>query len=188
MDNLGIDARARGGWKRRSTAVLMWIVLEQRLSAAAAEMLGHHSVDFRGRNTRNNDPAYQIMRLPNAYAGLAHQGNLAVRFELNHVALENEAGIRAGSGDPRPATDTTRYQSTKNAARRRMSQERRVHRHLDAGENVVGGALPSDRSQNSPLAIVLEQRLGQPRVLPKSFVDGVMLVVHPAACQQSLDQ
>jgi hypothetical protein len=56
---------------------LVGIILEQRLSAAAAEVLGDDQVYFSGRNAWRNDLRYQLVRLPNANAGLAHETNFA---------------------------------------------------------------------------------------------------------------
>ena len=87
VDDFLVDAGAGGGGKRRPAAVLMRIVLEQRLGAALPKMLGDDGVDLGRRDARHDDLAHELMRLPDADAGLAHQGDFAFRFELNHGDL-----------------------------------------------------------------------------------------------------
>ncbi len=46
VDDFLVDARAGGGGERGPALVLVRIILEQRLSAALAKMLGDDGVDF----------------------------------------------------------------------------------------------------------------------------------------------
>jgi hypothetical protein len=50
-------------------------------------MLGNHAVNFRGGYARHDNRAHELMRLPDANAGLAHERDLSVRFKLNHGDL-----------------------------------------------------------------------------------------------------
>ena len=84
VDDFFVDARAGGGGKRRPAAVLMRIVLEQRLGVAEAKVLGDDRVDLGRGDAGRDDLAHELMRLPDTDAGLAHQGDFTFGFELNH--------------------------------------------------------------------------------------------------------
>ena len=84
VNDFFVDAGAGGGGKRRAAAVLMRIVFEQRLGAAEAKVLGDDGVDLGRGHAGRDDLAHELMRLPDADAGLAHQGDFAFGFELNH--------------------------------------------------------------------------------------------------------
>jgi hypothetical protein len=62
----------------------MRVTLEQRLSAAAAKVLGDNRVDLSGGDARRDNWANQLVGLPDTDAGLPHEGNFTFRFKLNH--------------------------------------------------------------------------------------------------------
>jgi hypothetical protein len=47
-------------------------------------MLADHCVDIGRGDAGRDDLAHKLVRLPNADAGVAHQGDFAIGFELNH--------------------------------------------------------------------------------------------------------
>ena len=67
----------------------MRIILEQRLRAALPEMLGDDRVDVGRRHAGHDDLAHELMRLPDAEAGLAHQADFAIGFKLNHGSQDD---------------------------------------------------------------------------------------------------
>jgi hypothetical protein len=85
VDDFLVHTGAGGGGERGAAVVLVRIILEQRIGATAAKVLGHDRVDIGGGYARNDNLANQLVCLPDANAGLAHQSDLAFGFELNHV-------------------------------------------------------------------------------------------------------
>jgi hypothetical protein len=56
----------------------MRIVFEERLGVAEAKVLGDYSIDLSRGDSRRDDLAHELMRLPDTDAGLAHERNFAV--------------------------------------------------------------------------------------------------------------
>jgi hypothetical protein len=77
MDDFFIDACAGGRREGGQALVLVGIVFEQRFGAAVAKVFGDDGIDLGCRNARRDDLSDQLVRLPDANAGLAHERDFA---------------------------------------------------------------------------------------------------------------
>jgi hypothetical protein len=77
VDDFFIDARTSCRRERGSALALVRVVFKQRLGAAVAKVLSDDGIDLGRGNARRHDLRDQLVRLPDANAGLAHERDFA---------------------------------------------------------------------------------------------------------------
>ena len=92
-----------------------------------------------------------------------------------------------GRREPWLATSRYNLNTSVQSGRMQLSRPRRPRSRIRA-KTSSGVPSPSIGRRIPRSAVVVQQRLGQPSILPKSLADGLAVVVRPAACQQPLDQ
>ena len=72
VDDFFVDAGTGGRGKGWAARVLMRIVFEERLGIAEAKVVGDYGIDLGRGHAGCDDLAHELVRLPDADAGLAH--------------------------------------------------------------------------------------------------------------------